>query len=96
MALERTKKALAAVNGKKMARGSSSRSGLPPGWIQGDWIRSTVVKGDLENLAQDGLIAHGSWRLPGNKSEPQPQDGECVLLATHIDRGFSLPPHPFF
>ena len=27
---------------------------------------------------------------------PQPQPGECVLLATHVDHGFSLPPHPFF
>ena len=28
--------------------------------------------------------------------EPQPRSGECVLLATHVDRGFYLPPRPFF
>ena len=93
-ALERSKKA-AAAKGKKMSRGSSPRSGLPPGWIQGDWIRSTILKEDLEDLADAGFIAHGTWRLPGNETEPQPQDVECVLLATHVDRGFTLPPHPF-
>ena len=34
-ALERAKKATAAAKGKKMAQGTSSRSGLPPSWIQG-------------------------------------------------------------
>jgi hypothetical protein len=63
-ALERAKKATTTVKGKKTARGLSSRFGLPPGWIQGDWIRSAIVKEDLENLATDGLIAHGSWRFP--------------------------------
>ena len=94
VALERKK--AAAVKGKKTSRGSSSRSGMPPGWIQGDWIRSTIWKEDLEDMASGGLITHGSWRLPGNETEPLPQEGECVLLATHVNRGFSLPPHPFF
>ena len=55
-----------------------------------------IQKEDLEDLASGGLIAHGSWRLPGNESEPQPQEGERILIATHVDRGFTLPPHPFF
>ena len=59
-AQERAKKATAAAGGKKTTRGSSSRSGLPPGWIQGDWIRSTIVKEDLEDLAGAGLIVPGS------------------------------------
>ena len=54
-----------------------------------------LSKEDLEDLVEGGLIAHGSWRLSGNETESQPQEGECVLLATHVDRGFSLPPHPF-
>ena len=96
-ALERAKKATAKAKGRATSRGgSSSRAGLPQGWIQGDWIRSTIRQEDLDDLADGGLIPHGSVRLPGKESEPQPQEGECVLLATHIDRGFSLPPHPFF
>ena len=97
MALEHAKKATTKAKGKRTSRGgSSSRSGLPPGWIQGDWIRSTISKDDLDDLVEGGLIPHKSARLPGNETEPQPREGECVLLATHVDRGFSLPPHPFF
>src|SRR6266536_1261360 len=70
-ALERAKKATTTAKGKKTTRGSSSRSGLPPGWIQGDWIRSTIWQEDLEDLAGMGLIVPGSWRLPGDKTEPQ-------------------------
>jgi hypothetical protein len=34
--------------------------------------------------------------LPKGEVEPEPRDGERVLLLTHIERGFSMPPHPFF
>ena len=65
-ALERSRKAATTVKGKKTSPGSSLRSGLSPGWILGDWIQSTLRKEDLEDLAAAGLIADGSWRLPGN------------------------------
>ena len=64
-ALECAKKASVMTKRKKTARGSLSRSALLPGWIQEDWTRSTVSQEDLESLAHDGLIKHGSWRLPG-------------------------------
>ena len=98
-ALERAKKATATGKAKGRASsrgGSSSRSRLPKGWVQGDWIRSTITETDLNDLANEGLIPHGSARLPGTECQPQPQEGECVLLATHVDRGFSLPPSVFF
>ena len=58
--MERSKKA-ASGKGRRAGRvGSSSRFGLPAGWIQGDWIRSTVVVEDLEDLEEEGLIAGGS------------------------------------
>ena len=96
-ALERAKKATTKVKGRATSRGgSSSRSRLPQGWIQDDWIRSTITQKDLDDLANEGLIAHGAARLPGMEWQPQPQEGECVLLVTHVDRGFSLPPHLFF
>ena len=75
MALERVKKVTTMAKGRKTARGTSSWSGLPPGWIQGDWIRSTVERDYLERLAEDGLIAVGSWRLSEGETEPQPHDG---------------------
>ena len=77
-ALEHAKKATSTVKGKKTAQGTSSRSGLPPGWIQGDWIRSTVERDDLEKLVEDGLIPDKSWRLPEGESEPQPREDERV------------------
>ena len=67
-------------------------AGLDPGRLD----PLEICQADLDDLADGGLIPHGSARLPGKESEPQPQEGECVLLATHVDRGFSLPPHPFF
>ena len=96
-ALERAKKATAQGKGKRSARGrSSSRSTLPKGWIQGDWMPSVIRQEDLDDMVEGGVIPHEAARLPGREIEPQPRDGECVLLATHIDRGFSLSPHPFF
>ena len=96
-ALERAKKAAAQGKGKRSARGgSSSRSALPRGWIQGDWMPSVIRQEDLDDMVEGGVIPHEAARLSGGEIEPQPRDGECVLLATHIDRGFSLPPHPFF
>ena len=61
--LERAKKATS-------RGGSSSRAGLPKGWIQGDWIHSAIRQEDLDDLANGGLIPHGSARLPGKESEP--------------------------
>ena len=61
--MERSKKA-ASGKGRRAGRvGLSSRSGLPAGWIQGDWIWSTIVVEDLEELEEEGLIARGSWRV---------------------------------
>ena len=97
--LERAKKATATgkVKGRPSSRGgSSSRSRLPKGWVQGDWIRSAITETDLNDLANEGLIPHGSARLPRAECQPQPREGDCVLLATHVDRGFSLPPSVFF
>ena len=84
-----------AAKGKKTNRGSSSRSGLPSSWIQGDCIQSSLRQEDLDKLAESRLIVHGAARLPEGETEPQPRPCECVLFATHVNREFSLPPHPF-
>ena len=61
VALERAKKATTKAKGKATSRsGSFSRAGLPKGWIQGDWIRSAIRQEDLDDLADGGLIPHGS------------------------------------
>lgn len=66
---------------------------LPAGWIQGDFLPSTVTEGDLLELVEHDQLVHKSWRLPANDEvEPAPWEGERVLLLSHVHRGFSLPP----
>ena len=53
VALEHAKKATVKAKGKRTNRGGSSlRSGLPAGWIQGDWIRSAITQDDLGDLVE--------------------------------------------
>ena len=71
VALERAKKATAKAKGKKSSRGgSSSRYGLSRGWIQGDWIRSTIRQDDIDDLVEGGLILHESARHSDSETEP--------------------------
>ena len=52
-ALERAKKAMAQAKAKKSGRGgSSSRSTLPRGWIQGDWMPSAIRQDDIDDLVE--------------------------------------------
>ncbi|KAI4987905.1 hypothetical protein ZWY2020_028663 [Hordeum vulgare] len=69
---------------------------LPAGWIQGDFLPSTVTEDDLLELVEHGMIVNKSWRLPEGETEPALKEGERVLLLSHVFTGFSLPPHPFF
>ena len=56
-ALERMKKAAAQGKGKRSARGgSSSRSTLLKGWIQGDWMPSVILQEDLDDMVEGGVI----------------------------------------
>ena len=72
-ALERAKKATVRSKGKATSRGgSSSRTGLPKGWIQADWIHSKLTQEDLDDLAEGGLIPYDSARLPGRNSSRNP------------------------
>ncbi|KAI4969855.1 hypothetical protein ZWY2020_000769 [Hordeum vulgare] len=48
-------------------------------------------------LVELGMIENKSWRLPAEgEMELAPREDERVLLLSHVYRGFSLPPHPFF
>src|SRR3954470_6990220 len=95
-AMGKTEKAERAKRTGKAKKASGASSKAPPGWIQGDFLPSTVVADDVRHLENDGVWQKGDWRLPEGEPEPAPREGERVLLLTHIERGFSLPPHPFF
>lgn len=82
---------------KRAGKGSTASFQPPTGWIQEDWLPSKVTEKEVHNLATDGLIPEKGWRLPGlDELEPAPTPEERVLLISHIDRGLSMPPHPFF
>ena len=80
-ALERAKKATAKAKGKVTSRGgSSSRAGLPKGWIQGDWIRSGITQDDLDDLVEGGLIPHKSAQTRGTK--PSRSQGRVSVFSS--------------
>src|SRR3954464_8467512 len=62
----------------------------------GEWLPSVVTAANVRRYQDEGLIRRNGCRLPGpGEVEPLPWDVERVLLLSHVDRGFSLPPHPF-
>ncbi|KAE8807913.1 hypothetical protein D1007_15735 [Hordeum vulgare] len=87
-----------AERAKKGSRGSSSGVGaLSSGWIQGDSMSSPVCKGRMQELESEGLVVPRSWQLPEEgERDPVPRGDERALLVTHVERGFSMPPHLFF
>lgn len=96
MAKDKTAKLERAKKATKAKKASSYRVVPPRGWIQGDWLPPTTTAEDISGLVVDGLVRNGSWRLPEEgEIEPAPCPGERVLLTTHVERGFSMPPHPF-
>ncbi|KAI4975031.1 hypothetical protein ZWY2020_048638 [Hordeum vulgare] len=88
------------VSQKKKKKGAAPNQrrqrALPAGWIQGDFLPSSVTENDLLELVEHGMIVNKSWRLSEGETEPTSKEGERVLLLSHVFRGFSLPPHPFF
>ena len=53
----------------------------------------------LKELEEGGFLPSKTdcaWRPPGDKAVPDPQDGERVVLASHLLRGMTLPPSAFF
>src|SRR3954465_3510513 len=62
----------------------------------GEWLPSIVTEGMLQGSQEYGMLPRHGCCVPSlEEEEPLPQEGERVLLLSHVDRGFSLPPHPF-
>ena len=63
------------------------------------WLPSCMTEDYLQELEDGGFLppkAECSWRAPGEEAIPEPQDGERVILASHVLRGMSLPLSAFF
>ena len=64
-----------------------------------NWVPSRVTETQLENLVKIGTLGEKDvihWRVPGPESVPEPKDGEVVVFADHLARGFSPPGSKFF
>ena len=64
-----------------------------------NWVPSRVTKEQLYGLVSTGVLAKKeviNWRVPGPENPPEPKDGEIVVFADHLGRGFSLPGSKFF
>lgn len=79
------------------ARSTCVDPGSRQRWYQGDWLPSRVTEKEERDLVAGGFVPEMKWRLPdASKVKPAPNPDERLLLTSHIDRGFSMPPHPFF
>ena len=63
--------------------------------MSGRWERSTFGAMDLGALVDDGLVAEGTVRIPGNEQVPAPAADERVCFQAFFPRVFALPIHPF-
>ena len=64
-----------------------------------NWAPPRVTEDQLNNCVATGALAKKDgihWRVPGPENPPTPKDGEVVVFADHLSRGFSPPGSKFF
>ncbi|SPT18029.1 unnamed protein product [Triticum aestivum] len=72
----------------------------PKAPITCNWMRSNVTNETLADFVKSGYLPKKdimSYRAPDPSEErPQPKDGEVVIFADHMSRGFAPPGSKFF
>lgn len=72
----------------------------PKAPITCNWMRSNITDETLADFAKTGYLPKKdvmSYRAPDPSEErPQPKDGEVVIFADHMSRGFAPPGSKFF
>ena len=64
-----------------------------------DWVTSTVTEQALNEYVQVGVLSAKEvihWQALGAKTRPEPKEGEVIVFADHMGRGFSPPGSQFF
>jgi hypothetical protein len=82
---------------KSSARSSDTEFAIPK-TSGGSWDPCNLDEGILSSLEQEGWIAAkeiSRWWVDPGAAMPAPSDGEIMMLKSHIDQGFSLPPSYF-
>lgn len=57
-----------------------------------NWVPSRVTEEQLDRCVTTGALSKKEvihWRAPGPENPPEPKDGEVVVVADHLGRGFS-------
>ena len=57
-------------------------------------VQSRVTKEKLNGCVLTGALAKKEvihWRVPGPENPPEPKEGEVIVFANHLSRGFSPP-----
>ncbi|KAI5019171.1 hypothetical protein ZWY2020_044059 [Hordeum vulgare] len=84
------------LEAKKKKKGAAStqwrKRALPAGWIQGDFLPSTVRETDVLELVEHGMVVDKSWRLPEGKMEQRRGGGASAAQP----RGEVSPASPSF
>ena len=66
---------------------------------RGDWAKTKVSTGTLEEWASTGTIPEasaGAWRTATGDEQPRTRAGEFVMFTIFLDRGFALSSSEFF
>ena len=64
-----------------------------------NWVPSRVTETQLDDLVSIGALDIKDtihWRVPGDECPPTPQEGEVVIFADHLARGFKPPSSKFY
>ena len=59
-----------------------------------NWVPSRITETQINGYVTTGALAKKDaihWRVPGPENPPTPKDGEVVVFADHLERGFSPP-----
>ena len=59
-----------------------------------NWVPSRVTEEKPNGCVATGALAKKDvihWRAPGPENPPEPKDGEVIVFADHLSRGFSPP-----
>ena len=64
-----------------------------------NWRPSLITHQKLKELEEEGLLPSQyeiKWLVSGTESRPEPKEGEVIIFADHVTRGFRPPGSKFF
>ena len=87
------------TTGPKGKKTQAVEKPAPKNTLEANWMRSQMTELRLQEMEKTGMLPSREeiqWRAPGEETRPQPREGEVVVFADHITRGFRPPGSRFF